>query len=118
MQSATDRKHIDVVFNLAGGVTYTQALHLVKPGGTVVVCGMHAGEPEAGLLSIFANGLTVKGVYEGTKGELGKLMQFVIEKGIVPKIEEQMLPLERVGEGLERLITEEGLGGKVVVSLV
>ena len=75
-----------------------------------MVCGMHTGEPEAGLLSIFANGLTVKGVYEGTKGELEALMRFVIEKGIVPKIEKEVLPLER-------LVTGE-LRGKVVVSLV
>jgi hypothetical protein len=77
---------------------------------------MHAGEPEAGLLHIFGNGLTVKGVYEGTKGELEALVQFVIEKGIVPEIEEEVLPLERVGEGLERLVTGE-LGGKIVISL-
>ena len=116
MQSA-DHKPIDVVFNLAGGATYSQSLKLVRPGGTVVVCGMHAGEPEAGLLSIFVNGLTVKGVYEGTKGELEALMRFVIEKGIVPKIEKEVLPLERVEEGLQRLVTGE-LRGKVVVSLV
>ena len=110
-------KPIDVVFNLAGGETYTQALKLVRPGGTVLLCGMHAGEPEAGLLSIFGNGLTVKGVYAGTKQELEDLMRFVIDKGIVPKIEEEVLPLERVGEGLERLVTGE-LGGKIIVSLV
>jgi len=48
---------------------------------------------------------------------LEALMRFVIEKGIVPKIEKEVLPLERVGEGLQRLVTGE-LGGKVVVSLV
>lgn len=117
MQSDCDHKPMDVVFNLAGGATYVQALHLVRPGGTVVVCGMHAGEPEAGLLRIFGNGLTVKGVYEGTKEELEALMRFVIEKGIVPEIEEEVLPLERVGEGLERLVKGE-LKGKIVVSLV
>jgi NADPH:quinone reductase-like Zn-dependent oxidoreductase len=116
VQSA-DRKPIDVVFNLAGGATYTQALQVVRAGGTVVVCGMHAGEPEAGLLSIFGNGLTVKGVYEGTKEELEALMRFVIEKGIVPKVEDEVLPLARVGEGLERLVTGQ-LGGKIVISLV
>lgn len=114
---ATERKPIDVVFNLAGGATYTQALELVRPGGTVVLCGMHAGEPQAGLLSIFAKGLTVKGVYEGTTQELEQLMRFVIEKGIVPQIEVEVLPLERVGEGLERLVTGE-LGGKIIVGLV
>lgn len=118
MQPATgERKPIDVVFNLAGGATYTQALHVVETGGTVIVCGMHAGEPNAGLLNIFGKGLTVKGVYEGTKGELETLMRFVIEKGIVPKIEPEVLPLERVGEGLERLGTGE-LEGKIVVTLV
>jgi NADPH:quinone reductase-like Zn-dependent oxidoreductase len=116
MQPGCDHKPIDVAFNLAGGATYAQALHLVRPSGTVVVCGMHAGEPEAGLLHIFGNGLTVKGVYEGTKGELEALVRFVIEKGIVPEIEEEVLPLERVGEGLERLVTGE-LGGKIIVSL-
>jgi NADPH:quinone reductase-like Zn-dependent oxidoreductase len=117
MRSPADRKPIDVVFNLAGGATYAQALQLVRLGGTAVVCGMHAGEPEAGLMSIFCSGLTVKGVYEGTKQELELLMRFVIDKGVVPKIEDEVLPLERGGEGLERLVTGE-LGGKVVVSMV
>ncbi len=113
---STTRAPIDVVFNLAGSFSYTEALKLVRAGGTVVVCVMHAGEPEAGLLSIFGNGLTVKGVYKGTKKELEQLLAFVIEKGIVPAIED-VLPLARAAEGLEKLMTSEAKG-KIVVSMV
>lgn len=111
------RNPIDVVFNIAGGQTYTEALTLVRPGGTVTLCGMHAGEPEAGLLKIFGNGLTVKGVYEGTKADLEGLLKFVVEKGVVPAIEEEVLPLERAQEGLEKLLTSDAKG-KIVISMI
>jgi len=52
------------------------------------------------------------------KGELEALMRFVVEKGIMLAIEE-VLPLERVREGLERLerLVTWKLGGKIVISL-
>ena len=110
------RRPIDVVFNLAGGASYSEALKLVRPGGTVIVCGMHAGEPEAGLLNIFGNGLTVQGVYEGTKEELEQLLDFVIDNGIVPAIEEVLL-LENAATGVAKLLTSDAKG-KIVINMV
>lgn len=110
---------VDAAFDTSGAKTISHSLASVKPGGTVVSCGIHSEasstEVSIDLLNLFANQITLTGVYTGTRDEFVDLMSFVAAKGIKPYIG-KVLPLERAHEGLKD-IWEGQTGGKTVITL-
>lgn len=110
---------VDAVFDTSGAVTISHSLASVKPGGTVVSCGIHAGgaakDVTIDLLRLFVDQITLTGVYAGTREEFVDLLSFVVAKGIKPHIG-KVLPLERTEEGL-RDIWAGKTDGKIVVAL-
>ncbi|KAK5064450.1 hypothetical protein LTR84_000283 [Exophiala bonariae] len=110
---------VDAVFDASGPATINHSIQSTKPGGTVVLCGIHSGTgpstAEVDLLSLMVNQITLTGVYIGTREEFVDLLNFVDSKGIKPYIG-KVLPLEKADEGL-RDIYEGRTQGKIVVAI-
>ncbi|OAL19361.1 hypothetical protein AYO22_09905 [Fonsecaea multimorphosa] len=110
---------VDAVFDPAGASTISHSLSSVKPGGTVVSCGIHSeggsSDVTIDLLHLMANQITLTGVYTGTRDEFVNLLDFVTAAGIKPYIG-KVLPLERATEGL-RDIWEGKTNGKIVIEI-
>ncbi|KAK7893884.1 hypothetical protein LTR67_006585 [Exophiala xenobiotica] len=110
---------VDATFDTSGAATISHSSASVKPGGTVVSCGIHSEggstDVKIDLLHILANQIILTGVYTGTREEFVDLLNFVVLKGIKPHIG-KVLPLERADEGLKD-IWEGKTGGKIVVTI-
>lgn len=110
---------VDAVFDTSGTATISHSLASVKPGGTVVSCGIHSDggstDVSINLMHLFANQITLTGVYTGTRDEFVNLLSFVAAKGIKPYIG-KVLPLERTVEGLKD-IWEGTTNGKIVITI-
>jgi len=110
---------VDAVFDTSGAATISHSLSSVRPGGTVVSCGIHSegGSKDVSidLMNLFANQITLTGVYTGTRQEFVDLMSFVAAKGVKPHIG-KVLPLEKADEGLKD-IWEGKTRGKIVITI-
>lgn len=107
------------MFDISGAATISHSLACVKPGGTVVSCGIHSEngstEVKIDLLHLFANQINLTGVYTGTREEFIDLLNFVAAKGIKPHIG-KVLPLEKADEGLSDIWTGQ-TEGKIVITI-
>ncbi|KAK4939149.1 hypothetical protein LTR10_020544 [Elasticomyces elasticus] len=110
---------VDAVFDTSGAATISHSLACAKPGGTVVSCGIHSEsgstEVKIDLLHLFANQISLTGVYTGTREEFVDLLNFVAAKGIKPHIG-KVLALEKANEGLKDIWSGQ-TEGKVVVTI-
>jgi NADPH:quinone reductase-like Zn-dependent oxidoreductase len=104
---------VDGVFETVGDATWAHSMRALKPGGVIVVSGATSGpNPGADLQRLFFLQLRVVGSTMGTRNELGDLLTFVTNAGIVPEIGLE-LPLERAEEGFRAMAAGE-TGGKIV----
>lgn len=93
---------LDVIVDFAGsGITTKEALEVVKPGGKVVLVGMHTPE-----FSINGNDLILRatqlwGSVGGTKEDIKDLLQLISEGKL--EIATELIPLSAVADGLKRL---------------
>ncbi|KAI1613581.1 hypothetical protein EDD36DRAFT_417457 [Exophiala viscosa] len=110
---------VDAVFDTSGAATISHSLACVKPGGIVVSCGIHSEggstEMKIDLLHLFADQISLTGVYTGTREEFVDLLNFVTAKGIKPHIG-KVLPLEKADEGLKDIWTGQ-TKGKVIITI-
>lgn len=106
---------VDVVINFTGGDTWAPTLRCVKRGGKILVCGATAGyDPKEDLRYIWSFELQVIGSNSFYDENLKALMDLIVEKRMKPVIDE-VLPLEKAGDGL-KLIENREVFGKVVVT--
>ncbi|KIW94580.1 uncharacterized protein Z519_04556 [Cladophialophora bantiana CBS 173.52] len=110
---------VDAVFDTSGASTMSHSLASVKPGGTVVSCGVHSEGASKNitlnLMHLFVNQITLTGVYTGTREEFVNLLDFIATTGIKPCIG-KVLPLENADEGLKD-IWEGKTNGKIVIEM-
>lgn len=110
---------VDAVFDASGAATINHSIGSTKPGGTVVLCGIHSGSgtgtAEIDLGPLLVHQIKLTGVFIGTKEEFVDLLNFVNIKGIKPHIG-KVLPLEKADEGFKD-IYEGRTQGKIVVSI-
>lgn len=105
---------VDVVINFTGGDTWAPTLRCVKRGGRILVCGATAGyDPKEDLRYVWSFELKIIGSNSFYDDNLKALMD-MIQKGELKPVIDEVLPLERAGEGL-RLIENREVFGKVVV---
>jgi NADPH:quinone reductase-like Zn-dependent oxidoreductase len=108
---------VDAVLETVGQATWAHSLRSVRPGGVVVVAGATTGDqPGAELSRVFFHELRVLGATMGTKEDLEALLRFCVRSGVRPVVD-SVVPLERVRDGLARLLAGEQFG-KVVVEVV
>lgn len=105
---------VDAVLEAVGAATWSHSINVLRPGGTLVICGATSGDaPErAELTKIFFRQLRVVGSTMGTREELTHLARLVATKGIQPAIHEVM-PLADARRGFATLAAGEAFG-KVV----
>ncbi len=107
-------ERVDAVLETVGAATWSHSINSLKPGGTVVISGATSGDApaKAELTKIFFKQLRVIGSTMGTRGELERLANFVVNQGITPVIDSTM-PLADARHGFEKMAAGE-VFGKVV----
>ncbi|MEP7369863.1 MAG: zinc-binding dehydrogenase [Dermatophilaceae bacterium] len=107
-------ERVDSVMETVGAATWSHSINSLKPGGTVVISGATSGDApaKAELTKIFFRQLRVVGSTMGTRAELERLANFVVNKGITPVVD-ATLPLTEARHGFERMAGGD-VFGKVV----
>jgi len=106
-------ERVDVVMETVGEATWSHSLKALRPGGRIVVCGATSGAmPAADLARVFFLQLSVVGSTMGTRGQLGRLVNFCEQTGVRPLID-RVLPLSEARDGFAAMINGE-LFGKAV----
>jgi NADPH:quinone reductase-like Zn-dependent oxidoreductase len=111
----TNKRGVDVVFEHVGATTWAASLLSLRMGGRLVTCGSTSGvSAETNLMMLFQRQLHIFGSFgcriENVANGLAKMAQ-----GIRPVLD-TVVPLERFGEGLERLESRK-VFGKIIVTL-
>ncbi len=93
---------LDVIVDFAGaGITTKEALETVKPGGKVVLVGMHNLEFPINATDMILRQTELVGSMGGTRDDIADVIQLVSEGKL--KIGVEMIPLSEVANGLKRL---------------
>jgi NADPH:quinone reductase-like Zn-dependent oxidoreductase len=110
-------ERVDAVMETVGAATWSHSINSLNPGGTIVISGATSGDApaKAELTKIFFKQLRVIGSTMGTRRELERLAQFVVQQRIEPVID-TVLPLEQAREGFAKMAAGE-LFGKVVFTV-
>jgi zinc-binding alcohol dehydrogenase/oxidoreductase len=104
----------DVVIESVGPATWEKSIRSLVPGGRLVVCGGTSGSTvEINLPRLFFKQFEIIGSSMGGYQEFNDVVRLV-EQGLPVQVD-QVLPLERYPEALERLANGEQLG-KIVLS--
>jgi NADPH:quinone reductase-like Zn-dependent oxidoreductase len=116
VQEATGGHGVDVVIEHVGEATWATSLQVAAPGGRVAVCGATSGpNPPAALHRIWWKQLSILGSTMGTGEDFAGAYELVVSGRARPVIDE-VLPLEDIRAGHERLEAGEQLG-KIVLSI-
>lgn len=109
-------ERVDWVMETVGAATWSHSVGALKSGGAIVISGATTGDaPQAELSRILFRQLQVIGSTMGTREELERLVRFVAERGIEPRID-RLLPLARAREGFE-LMAAGDVMGKIVFTV-
>lgn len=93
---------------------FTQAIGMLRRGGTVALVGLPPGSFETPIFDVVLKGLTIRGSIVGTRADLNEALAFAGEGRIQSVIEEQ--PLEAINDIFNRLENGE-VPGRVVLSM-
>jgi NADPH:quinone reductase-like Zn-dependent oxidoreductase len=111
----TKRKGVDVVFEHVGAQTWNGSLLCLKRGGRLVTCGSTSGvSATMNLMQLFQQQYRIFGSFGCALSNIADSLD-KMAGGLTPVID-SLHPLERFGEGLERLEARQ-VFGKVVVAL-
>jgi NADPH:quinone reductase-like Zn-dependent oxidoreductase len=104
-------ERVDAVMDSVGAATWSHSVNVLKPGGTLVICGATSGDnpPKAELTKIFFKPLRVIGSTMGTRDELISLTQMLVATGVRPHID-RILPLSDAAAGFATMIAGDHFG--------
>jgi NADPH:quinone reductase-like Zn-dependent oxidoreductase len=104
-------ERVDSVMESVGGATWSHSINVLKPGGTLVICGATSGDnpAKAELTKIFFKPLRVIGSTMGTRDELISLTQMLVASGVRPRID-RILPLTDAAAGFAAIIAGDHFG--------
>lgn len=106
---------VDAVIETVGEATWSHSLRALRPGGTIVVSGATSGpNPPADLARVFFLQLSVVGSTMGTRDELERLVDLVLDTGVRPTID-STYDLRDARSAFERLASGDVVG-KVVLT--
>jgi NADPH:quinone reductase-like Zn-dependent oxidoreductase len=94
-----------------GAATWSHSINVLKPGGTLVICGATSGDnpQRAELTKIYFKPLRVIGSTMGTRDELIALTKMLVTTGIRPYID-RVLPLADAAAGFAAMIAGDHFG--------
>jgi NADPH:quinone reductase-like Zn-dependent oxidoreductase len=112
-------ERVDAVMESVGAATWSHSVNVLKPGGTLVICGATSGDnpPKAELTKIYFKPLRVIGSVMGTREELISLTQMLVATGLRPHID-RVLPLADATAGFAAMIAGDHFGKIIFESLV
>jgi NADPH:quinone reductase-like Zn-dependent oxidoreductase len=104
-------ERVDAVMDSVGAATWSHSINVLKPGGTLVICGATSGDnpPKAELTKIYFKPLRVIGSVMGTRDELISLTQMLVATGVRPRID-RVLPLSDAAAGFAAMIAGDHFG--------
>jgi NADPH:quinone reductase-like Zn-dependent oxidoreductase len=104
-------ERVDAVMESVGAATWSHSINVLRPGGTVVICGATSGDspPKAELTKIFFKPLRVIGSTMGTRDELISLTQMLVATSLRPHID-RVLPLTDAVTGFAAMIAGDHFG--------
>jgi NADPH:quinone reductase-like Zn-dependent oxidoreductase len=104
-------ERVDAVMESVGAATWSHSINVLKPGGTLVICGATSGDnpPKAELTKIFFKPLRVIGSVMGTRDELISLTRMLVATGVRPQID-RVLPLADAAAGFAAMIAGDHFG--------
>jgi NADPH:quinone reductase-like Zn-dependent oxidoreductase len=109
-------ERVDAVMETIGAATWSHSVKSLKQGGVIVISGATSGDaPPAELTRIFFLQLSVVGSTMGTRDELERLLQLMVQRQIEPAIS-QTLPLAEARTGFEAML-EGQTAGKIVFTV-
>jgi NADPH:quinone reductase-like Zn-dependent oxidoreductase len=104
-------ERVDAVMETVGAATWSHSINVLKPGGTLVICGTTTGDnpAQAELRKIFFKPLRVIGSTMGTRDELISLTRTLVITGVRPIID-RTLPLKEAATGFAAMISGDVFG--------
>jgi len=110
-------ERVTAVMETVGAATWSHSINSLQPGGTIVICGATSGDApaKAELTKIFFKQLRVVGSAMGSIIEFRRLVDFVVQQGISPVID-QVIPLADARDGFRRMIDGDNFG-KIVLTM-
>jgi NADPH:quinone reductase-like Zn-dependent oxidoreductase len=104
-------ERVDAVMDSVGAATWSHSINVLKPGGTLVICGASSGDNprKAELTKIFFRPLRVIGSVMGTREELISLIKMLVTTGVRPHID-RILPLADAAAGFAAMIAGDHFG--------
>lgn len=116
---------VDVVYDTVGGPGFEAALRAMRPGGRMLAIGFAGGEvPKVPLNQLLVRNVSVIGFWWGgylsfapeeLTGSLATLLQWYAEGRLRPHVS-QVLPFDRLPEGLEAIRSRKATG-KIVLAM-
>ena len=116
---------VDVVYDTVGGAGFEAALRATRPSGRMLAIGFAGGEvPKVPLNQLLVRNVSVIGFWWGgylsfapeeLTGSLATLLQWYAEGKLRPHVS-QVLPFERLPEGLEAIRSRRATG-KIVLAM-
>jgi NADPH:quinone reductase-like Zn-dependent oxidoreductase len=106
-------ERVDAVMETTGAATWSHSIKSLKPGGKIIIAGATTGDASpAELARVFFLQLSVIGSTMGTRDELGRLIQFCVDRDVRPVIHDT-LALTDARQGFESLLAGD-VFGKIV----
>jgi NADPH:quinone reductase-like Zn-dependent oxidoreductase len=104
-------ERVDAVMESVGAATWSHSINVLKPGGTLVICGATSGDnpSKAELTKIYFKPLRVIGSTMGTRDELIALARMLATTGLRPRID-RILPLADATTGFAAMIAGDHFG--------
>ena len=115
VNTLTDHRGVDVVFEHIGPQTWEGSLRLLKKGGRLVTCGATSGPSvPLDLRYVFSRQLSLLGSMMGTRAELERVAQLV-RAGTLTPIVDTAVPLQEARSAQERMLNRDLFGKLVLV---
>ena len=116
LRKLTKKQGVDVVFEHVGVDTFEGSMFSLKIGGRLVTCGSTTGiKAEINLFQLFQRQLRLIGSFGCTMRNIHNALEKLANGTVKPVIDLE-IPMEKIGEGLERLENRQ-VFGKIIVTL-
>ncbi len=111
-------KGADIIVETGGQATLAQSLAAAAPNGRIAIIGALAGPAATGLPNfgtLIGKNLTLKGIAEGSRAMLGRLLRAVETNGITPKVD-RVFPFDEAPAAFAYLKSAAHVG-KVLIKI-
>jgi len=116
LRKLTKKQGVDVVFEHVGVDTFEGSMFSLKIGGRLVTCGSTTGiKAEINLFQLFQRQLRLIGSFGCRMRNIADALDKLAAGTVKPVIDLE-IPMEQIGEGLERLENRQ-VFGKIIVTL-